>query len=250
MSKKASGYHKRRMGLIYAILAVALIAASVVAACTVFFRVETVTVEGNERYSTEQILPVAGVEVGSNLILTPGDQIVQRICDALPYVDSVEVHKRFPTTLRLVIHEAQPVAVVHSNDQLWIIDSKGRLLELVDGALAVDYIDVEGMVLVDPVQGQPAQVAPEDQIQLDGLLGLLAALEEKDQIEPITEIDVSSKTEIVAVYEGRIKVKFLINADFARKIEVMKAIIAPMESWERGSLNLKGSERAFYSPDR
>ena len=230
MSKKASGYHKRRMGLVYAILAVVLIAASVVAACTVFFRVETVTVEGNERYSS--------------------DQIVQRICDALPYVDTVEVKKSFPTTLRLVVHEAQPVAVVHSNDQLWIIDSKGRLLELVDGALAVDYIDVEGVALVDPIQGQPAQVAPEDQVQLDGLLALLAALEEKDQIAPITAIDASLKTEIVAVYEGRIKVKFLINADFARKIEVMKAVIAPMESWERGSLNLKGSERAFYSPDR
>ena len=54
--EKERRYRKRRGGIAYTILAVLLIAASVVAACTVFFRVEEVTVEGNERYSQEQIL--------------------------------------------------------------------------------------------------------------------------------------------------------------------------------------------------
>ena len=68
-------YRKRRGGIAYTILAVLLIAASVVAACTVFFRVEEVTVEGNERYSQEQILSVASVEMGANMILTPGSRL-------------------------------------------------------------------------------------------------------------------------------------------------------------------------------
>ena len=77
--EKERRYRKRRGGIAYTILAVLLIAASVVAACTVFFRVEEVTVEGNERYSQEQILSVASVEMGANMILTPGEQIAQRI---------------------------------------------------------------------------------------------------------------------------------------------------------------------------
>ena len=63
-------YHRRRNGVLFTILAVILIAASVVAACTVFFRVETVTVEGTARYTTEEILSVANVEMGANMILT------------------------------------------------------------------------------------------------------------------------------------------------------------------------------------
>ena len=82
--EKERRYRKRRGGIAYTILAVLLIAASVVAACTVFFRVEEVTVEGNERYSQEQILSVASVEMGANMILTPGEQIAQRIYRALP----------------------------------------------------------------------------------------------------------------------------------------------------------------------
>ena len=70
-SKKDARYHKRRGGLLFAMLTVVLIAASVVGACTVFFQVETVTVQGNERYSEQQILDVASVEMGANMILTP-----------------------------------------------------------------------------------------------------------------------------------------------------------------------------------
>ena len=82
--EKERRYRKRRGGIAYTILAVLLIAASVVAACTVFFRVEEVTVEGNERYSQEQILSVASVEMGANMILTPGEQIAQRTTAPCP----------------------------------------------------------------------------------------------------------------------------------------------------------------------
>ena len=88
---KETRYRKKRGGVLYTIVAVILIAASVVAACTVFFQVETVTVEGNERYTQEEILSVASVEMGANMILTPGEQIAQRIYGELPYVDRVDV---------------------------------------------------------------------------------------------------------------------------------------------------------------
>ena len=78
---KDARYSKRRKGLFFALLATLLIAVSVVGACTVFFQVETVTVTGNERYSEQQILDVASVEMGANMILTPSEQIAQRIYD-------------------------------------------------------------------------------------------------------------------------------------------------------------------------
>ena len=70
---KETKSRKGKAGVVYGLVMVILIAVSVVLACTVFFRVEEVEVEGNDRYSTEQILTVADVEQGSNLILTPGD---------------------------------------------------------------------------------------------------------------------------------------------------------------------------------
>ena len=225
--EKERRYRKRRGGIAYTILAVLLIAASVVAACTVFFRVEEVTVEGNERYSQEQILSVASVEMGANMILTPGEQIAQRIYRALPYVDHVEVQKRFPTTLKMVITESQPVAVITGAASAWIVDAKGKLLE----------------------QGAQAQTTPENQAQLDGLTAMTTALASCGLMEGMTSIDVSSKTEIVMVYDGRLTVKVLNNVDFDRKLKALKQVIAVIGEEGRGTINMKGQDKIIWSKE-
>ncbi len=45
-------------------------------------------------------------------------------------------------------------------------------------------------------------------------------------MEGMTSIDVSSKTEIVMVYDGRLTVKVLNNVDFDRKLKALKQVIA------------------------
>lgn len=247
--EKERRYRKRRGGIAYTILAVLLIAASVVAACTVFFRVEEVTVEGNERYSQEQILSVASVEMGANMILTPGEQIAQRIYRALPYVDHVEVQKRFPTTLKMVITESQPVAVITGAASAWIVDAKGKLLEQADETQAQEYTKVTGLELLEPEQGAQAQTTPENQAQLDGLTAMTTALASCGLMEGMTSIDVSSKTEIVMVYDGRLTVKLLNNVDFDRKLKALKQVIAVIGEEGRGTINMKGQDKIIWSKE-
>ena len=110
--RRETKYRKRRTSILCGILAVLVSAVAVVTACTVFFRVESVAVEGNERYSAEEILAAAAIELGSNLPLTAGELLQDRICTTLPYIESVKVEKHLPTRLVLVVKEAPPIAVV------------------------------------------------------------------------------------------------------------------------------------------
>lgn len=71
----------------------------------------------------------------------------------LPYVDHVEVQKRFPTTLKMVITESQPVAVITGAASAWIVDAKGKLLEQADETQAQEYTKVTGLELLEPEQG-------------------------------------------------------------------------------------------------
>lgn len=246
--QKETKYRTVRGGVLYGILTVLLAAVSVVLACTVFFRVEEVTVEGCEHYSAEQILTVAAVEKGANLILTPSDQVEHRILKNLPYVDTVQVQKRFPTTLKLVVTESQPVAVIAAGEEQWIIDAKGKLLEKADEGLALQYIQVEGLELTNPQQGEPAQTAPENENRLESLLGLLQALENQEMIDQITEIDASLSTEISMVYQGRIKGTMLTSTDFNRRIQIFEAVVALASEYDRGTVNLK-TEKVFFTLD-
>ena len=245
--KKDVQYHKGRAGLLYAILTVVLITASVVAACTVFFRVESVVVEGNDRYSEEMVLTVAKVELGSNLVLMPKEQIAQRLQDELPYLDQVKIQKRLPTTLKIVVTETLPMAVVASGEDLWVMDAKGKLLEKADEAMALEFIEVEGLEVVEPQQGAQAQAAPESTDQLEGLLALLQVIQKQGMTEDISSINVASKTEVTMMYAGRLKVKMLRNADFDRKVQILKEITAVLGEQAQGTVDLK-TERGIYSP--
>ena len=246
--QKETKYRTVRGGILYGILTAVLVAVSVVLACTVFFRVEEVTVEGCERYSAEQVLAVAAVEKGANLILTPSDQIEHRISKNLPYVDTGQAQKRFPTTLKLVITESQPVAGMAAGEEQGIIDAKGKVLEKADEGLALQYIQVKGLELTSPQQGQPAQTGPEGEKRLGSLLGLLQALQGQELIGEITEIDASLSTEISMVYQGRIKATMLTSADFNRRIQIFEAVVALAGEYDRGTVNLK-TEKVFFTLD-
>lgn len=259
---KEAKTRKGKAGLLYALVMIVLMAASVVLACTVFFRVEEVEAVGNERYSTEQILTVASVEKGSNLILTPGEQIANRIYKNLPYVDQVKVQKRFPTTIRLLITESKPVAVLSGaaivtteegeeitaeTGDLWIIDPNGKLLEKSDESLALQYISVTGLQVMDAQQGETAQPIPGTEKRMETLLALLQALEERGLSEQITAIDASLSTEISLVYDGRITGKLLSSSDLSRKLQIFEEIVALTGENEYRTVNLK-SDVVYDSP--
>ena len=255
---------KGKAGILYGIVMALLMAASVVLACTVFFRVESVQVLGVERYTVEEIQNVASVEKGSNLILTPGEQVAGRLYKNLPYVDHVDVQKRFPTTLRLVVTESVPAAVVPASatvemtgedgkiiptvaltGEYWIIDPKGRLLEPADEAAQNQYITVTGVAAFEPVQGESIDV--ENPNQKASLLGLLQALEQEGMLAHVTDIDASLTTEISMVYDGRITAKMLSNTDFIRKLRILEEVVALTGENEYRTVNLKG-DTVYDSP--
>ena len=56
-----------RFGVLYKLLSILLIFAAILVGCIIFFRVNTMVVTGNSRYTQEEIIAAAGVEPGDNL---------------------------------------------------------------------------------------------------------------------------------------------------------------------------------------
>jgi len=293
--RRETKYRKRRTSILCGILAVLVSAVAVVTACTVFFRVESVAVEGNERYSAEEILAAAAIELGSNLPLTAGELLQDRICTTLPYIESVKVEKHLPTRLVLVVKEAPPIAVVaqeapaqdlppeNGEDQgeapeedqaspetspdqqeapeeseaepeaeavqggYWLLDAKARLLEPVDESGGAGYIQIKGITAVEPEKGRTMQVLQGYEGQLEALIRLLQAVQERGLGDKVTEIDVSSPTEVDMLYDGRLRVTMLINADFSRKMVIFSQIADLLGDGRQGTVNLKTTD-AYFTP--
>lgn len=238
---------KARSGFLFTAVAAVLSAVAILMACTVFFRVENIEVTGSERYTQEEVADGSEVLRGSSLILTRKDLLSRHLCENLPYVGSVEVKKRFPTTLRLNVTDTIAAAKVTSGDAWWVMDPTGKVLEQVQEGQEYPGFPVTGLDIMAPEPGQQAQVLDENAGQLSGLVSLMTALQEQGILGQITQIYAGSKTEITLLYQDRLKVKFLLGVDYERKVRIFREIAAMLGDYEIGTVDLK-TERACFTP--
>lgn len=83
-----------RFAFLYRLLCFVLICAAIVGALVLFFKVDTISVSGNDRYSRETILAASGVSEGDNLFLLNKYDAAAKITEALPYVESVRLSRQ------------------------------------------------------------------------------------------------------------------------------------------------------------
>ena len=103
-----------RFGGLYKVMSVLLIAAAVITACVVFFRVNAIQVEGNVRYTPEEIIDASGIQLGDNLIALSRGRISAGIRAQLPYVEGVAIHRSYPDKLVIRVTERVAAASVDS----------------------------------------------------------------------------------------------------------------------------------------
>ena len=128
MARRHNRRRRRRgsLGPLLRVLSVLLTAVAIVAALTLFFKVDQVAVSGNERYSEQEIIEASGVEQGDNLILLDKYRIAQRLYTQLPYISEVRINRQLPDTLLVEVVETQAVAVIKGGSSNWLLDSEGK----------------------------------------------------------------------------------------------------------------------------
>ena len=230
------------------LLSLIIVVAAIVAALTMFFRIDTIVVEGNERYTDEQIIEAAGVQKEQNLVLLNKYDVKQAIFDALPYVETVVVNRKYPDTLLLTVTECVASAAIPGADGTWLMSDSGKILERT-ATVPDGCVRVTGCELSEPSVGAQAAFSEEESYKLDRLLALLRAAEEKQLLSMIGEVDLGDGTGITLTYLGRFTVKMPWDADLAYKLENLRTVVDVLEDNEAGTINLMTDGKASFIPN-
>ncbi|MDE7219064.1 MAG: FtsQ-type POTRA domain-containing protein [Oscillospiraceae bacterium] len=238
MAKKRKKRRRRGgLGRLLRPLSVILAAVAVVAALTLFFKVEHITVTGAGRYGAEEIIAASGVEIGDNLILLDRYRVAQRIYTSLPYITDVRPKQEFPNTLNIEVTETQAVAVIQGAGGYWLLSGAGKLLEAVDAPAAADYLQVAGVQASEPAVSETLTLTEDSPITPLRLTELLAALDEYGALSRADSIDCSDPRVLVLNYDGRFRVEMFYDADFSFKIaSLVKIVDEKLEPNETGTL--------------
>ena len=239
---------KRRRGRfsgLYKVLSVMLVAAAVVLACVVFFRVNSVEVSGNVRYTAEEIVEASGIFTGDNLIALSRSRVSAAICTRLPYVENVNVKKVLPDGVVLRVSERVAAASVESSEGRWLISAQGKLLEEDDGGTRT--VTVSGLTAVAPYPGSMLQVSEEEASTLNYVTQLLTQLESHGWLEQCTALDCSAAASMTLNY-GIYQVKLPRGGDYSYYLSLTESALASgaIPEGVGGSLDLTVAEGKVY----
>lgn len=214
---KRRGRHRRRgrFGFLYVVLSAAAILAAIVLGSAVFFRVETVQVTGQSRYTAEQIIDAAEVEQGDNLFALDRVRASKQILTRLPYVDSVSITRRLPDGLDIAVTECSGAAVIEGEGAWWILNAGGKYLERTDAAGAAGFPPVAGLTPVAPMVGAKLGVPEEQALKLESLTALMKAIDRYSMTAQVSSYDLTAANVVLVGYAGRFTLKMpMSGADY------------------------------------
>lgn len=102
---------------------------ALVMGATIFFKVETIIVEGNSHYSAEEIIAATNIQLGENLFSVQKEDISQNITFTLPYIQSIDIKLHLPTGIKLVVQEQVGMVELVTDQGTWYMGVQGKLLE-------------------------------------------------------------------------------------------------------------------------
>ena len=243
MAKKRKKRRRRGgLGRLLRPLSFILAAVAVVAALTLFFKVQTIEVSGSNRYRDDDIIAASGVEIGDNLVLLDRYRVSQRIYTSLPYVTDVRPKPKFPNTLEIEVVETRAVAAIQGGGGFWLISADGKILEAVDSSVAADYLQIKGLWAVEPAVSSMLVLQEESPVSIDRLRSLLNALLEQDALTRTDTIDCTDPRELILEYDGRFRVEIFYDADFDFKVICMVSAADKLEPNQTGTLRMTMSD--------
>lgn len=254
MAKKRKRHKTRRpryghLGVILKVLSSLIAIGAVLVAAVLFFRVETISVTGNERYTDQEVVSASGVLIEDNLYLLDKPTIERQILESMPYVEGVVISRKLPSTLEIDIQEITATVMLNQADATWRISLGGKLVERIDNAMPeMPYVD--GVKLLAPTVGTLMTLGEEEaEVGMrDSLLTLLGALDELDMLEDVEYIDMADSDELRIEYAGRFTVEMLYNVDYLYKLRTLEVVVEQLETNEVGTIDLTLDGKAHFIP--
>ncbi|MCD8006590.1 MAG: FtsQ-type POTRA domain-containing protein [Oscillospiraceae bacterium] len=217
---------------------------------TVFFKVESYDISGNERYSDAEILAAAGLSDSENLYSIDLSATEQKIKKTLIYIDDVTVSRELPSTIAIEVTESEEYACCqYEGNRYAVISRTGRYLSTEQADPNEELLQVYGLDLIDVSLGD--EFTSSDDNKKTIIMNLFDVI---DSICPgkIDYIDITDRTDITMSYDGgRIIIDFGSSLDYEYKMRYLITIIeANLDADASGRLiYISSSSGVSFIPD-
>ena len=242
--------------LVLHLLTVAAVVVALMFCLSIFFKVETIQVSGNNKYTAWDIAQASGIQEGEGLLNLSRFRAYGKILNALPYVKDVRIGISLPDTVHIVVTEYEVTYAMQDQDDNWyLVTADGKVVQNCDKTGFGTSAQILGVKLQDPQPGKQAQAVEEqpaatgesqesavltisNREKLGYVLTILSALEKNGIIGKMASVDVTDPANIVAWYTDRFRVELGDSQRLEYKITYMARAIQQMADYQSGILDV------------
>ena len=233
---------RRNTGFLLRFLTMLAVVVAVTLGIVLFFRIHTITVQGNSLYSEQEIIQAAGLTEGENLITIRKSSLAGKIIAALPYVEEVRIARVLPDTVVISVKESEVAFSIEDEaGQKWLMNSDGKVLEPANEEKAQSHPAILGVTAQSPTVGSQVKGEPADSLEI--ALRILEELEGTGILPQISSINVEKTFDLVLWYGDQYEIKLGSSEDLSYKITYLAAVLEQLDDYQTGTIDLTFDEK-------
>lgn len=193
-------------------------------------RIKNVRIEGNTVSSEEQIASSAKLKSGTHMYSINKDNISAAILAANPYVSSVTIRRKLPSTIVITVTEDKPAFYTSNGSGFLILSKDLRVLGTTDSAHGISSLGIIPVILPSITKAETGK-----KLEFEASKGytfnaeLIRIITESEIAEGITSIDISSKFDVSAVYKSKYTIVFGTYTDLEKKLKFCRKTVGYLE---------------------
>ncbi len=204
------------------------------------------TVRGNERLSTGEVLALVDELRGQNILTVRIGEWRQRVLTS-PWVEDASIRRVLPSTLEITVRERRPMGIGRLGTALYLIDPHGVIVD----EYGPNYADID-LPIIDGLSGPPPHAAGViDGARAEFAARVLVALGAKPElVKRVSQLDVADAHNAVVILDGDSALLHLGENDFAERLQqyvdlapVLRERVATIDY-----VDLRFDERLYVRP--
>ena len=220
IKKERKSQRIKRKLIIFTVFAIAVCITVVIFKAPVF-NIKGVVCVGQERLSEEEVLKYAKVEIGENIFITSLKDIKTRLAN-IPYVKESNARRIFPDKIKLWVRECEPVFVTKTDDKYTVCDVETKILEIApenkDSLCEITF--------PKSIAKKPGDILISGDSTADlKLAEIIKTLGDLDLIKKTTSVDFTDISDIMILYDGRLKIKIGNTNDVTYRLKFIKEVM-------------------------
>lgn len=235
----SGGNRQPNSGILRKLLVMLAVVAAVLLGVTIFFRVQTVDVQGNSIYSDKQVAEASGVEKGENLLLINRLAVAGKIKAQMPFVRDVSVGLLLPDTIVVKVEESQLACQVSAGaGGVWYINAEGRVLGSSLDNFAGQIVELRGVSLKSPKVGDQVESAEGAESSLEAALAVLKQMDGTGLIEKVTVVNTEKPFDIELLCGDQYQILLGGSDELEYKIQYLQVVLEGLDPYQAGTIDL------------